>query len=270
MRARFEVAIITGASSGIGWSLAQELARQGTRVGLVARRREKLEELADEITRQGGRSALAAADVGHQSQVTEAIQQLARELGPVELLVANAGIGMPTLLNPTNIADVEAMFRINVLGMIYAFDAVLPQMIERRAGHLAGISSMASYMGLPGESAYCASKAAMNTYLEGLRIRVRDYGIAVSTICPGFVRTPMTEVNKFHMPWLLEADDAARRIVRALVRRKKVFNFPWQMACLVAITRWLPDWMLVRMMRDYNENPPMPVGYQSSRSGGGS
>src|SRR5262249_5411230 len=156
----------------------------------------------------------------------------------------------------------------NVLGMIYAFDAVLPQMIERRAGHLAGVSSMASYKGLPGESAYCASKAAMNVYLEGLRIRLRDYGIAVSTICPGFVRTPVTDVNKFHMPWLLEGDDAARRIVRALLRRKKVFNFPWQMAWLMAITRWLPDWMLVRMMRDYNENPPMPLGYESSRPGG--
>jgi short-subunit dehydrogenase len=270
MRARYQVAIITGASSGIGWSLAHELVRHGTRVGLVARRREKLEQLGEEIRRQGGRAALAAADVGNQAETTEAIQELTRELGPIDLLVANAGIGMPTLLNPSNVTDVEAMFRINVLGMVYAFDAVLPGMIERRTGHLAGISSMASYKGLPGESAYCASKAAMNIYLEGLRIRLREYGITVSTICPGFVRTPMTEVNKFHMPWLLEADDAARRIVRALERRKKVFNFPWQMTCLMAITRCLPDWMLVRMMRDYNENPPMPVGHESSRPGGAS
>src|ERR1700741_4018849 len=124
MRARYEVAIITGASSGIGWSRAHELARHGTRVGLVARRLEKLEQLADEIRRQGGRAAVAPADVANQAQTTESIRQLAAELGPVDLLVANAGIGMPTLLNPTNIADVEAMFRINVLGMVYAFDAV--------------------------------------------------------------------------------------------------------------------------------------------------
>jgi len=270
MRARYEVAIVTGASSGIGWALARELARQGIRVGLVARRREKLEQLAAEISRQGGRAAAATADVGNNAQVTDAIHQLAGQLGPVDLLVANAGIGMPTLLNPANIADVEAMFRINVLGMVYAFDAVLPQMLERRLGHLAGISSMASYKGLPGESAYCASKAAMNVYLEGLRIRLRDHGITVSTICPGFVRTPMTQVNKFHMPWLLEADDAARRIARALARRKKVFNFPWQMACLMAITNWLPDWMVARLMSDYNENPPMPLGYESSKLEGGS
>jgi short-subunit dehydrogenase len=270
MRARYQAAIITGASSGIGWALAHELARHGARVGLVARRQEKLEQLADEIRRQGGQAALAAADVGNQAQTAEAIGQLARELGPVDLLVANAGVGMPTLLNPTNIADVEAMLRINVLGMVYAFDAILPQMIERRAGHLAGISSMASYKGLPGESAYCASKAAMNVYLEGLRIRLRDYGITVSTICPGFVRTPMTQVNKFHMPWLLEVDDAARRIVRALERRKKVFNFPWQMAWLMSIVHWFPDWMVARLMNDYNENPPMPLGYEPSRSGGGS
>jgi short-subunit dehydrogenase len=268
MRAPYQAAIITGASSGVGRALALELARRGTRVGLVARRQEKLDELAAEIARPGGRAAVAAADVGNYTQTTEAIRHLTGELGPVDLLVANAGIGMPTLLNPTNIADVEAMFRINVLGMVYTFDAILPQMIERRSGHLAGVSSMASYKGLPGESAYCASKAAMNVYLEGLRIRLRDYGITVSTICPGFIRTPMTEVNKFHMPWLLEADDAARRITRALELRKKVFNFPWQMSCLMAITSWFPDWIVVRLMRDYNENPPMPEGYESSKSGG--
>ena len=94
--------------------------------------------------------------------------------------------------------------------------------------------------------------------MEGLRIHLRDKGISVTTICPGFIRTPMTAVNKFHMPWLLEPDDAARRIVRALARRRKVFNFPWQMSLLMKLTRWLPDWVLFRMMQDYNEHPPMP------------
>jgi short-subunit dehydrogenase len=165
---------------------------------------------------------------------------------------------VPTLLKPFNIADVERMNRVNFLGTIYAIESVLPEMLERRQGHLAAVSSLSAYKGIPGESGYCASKAAVNSYMEGLRIHVRDKGIAVTTICPGFVRTPMTEINKFHMPWLLEADEAARRIVRALARRRKVYNFPWQTVFLMKLTRWLPDWVMARMMQEYNENPPIP------------
>jgi short-subunit dehydrogenase len=150
------------------------------------------------------------------------------------------------------------MFRVNVFGMIYSIEAVLPAMLQRGRGHLAAVSSLAAYKGLPGESGYTASKAAMNNYLEGLRIQLRGRGVAVTTICPGFVKTPMTEVNDFKMPFLLEADEAARRIVRALRRRKKVFNFPWQMSLIMKLTAWLPDWVLARMMHQYNEKPPFP------------
>jgi short-subunit dehydrogenase len=159
-----------------------------------------------------------------------------------------------------NVDDVERMFRVNVLGVIYAIEAVLPDMLRRRHGHIAAMSSLAAYKGLPGESAYCASKAAVNIYLEGLRIQLRGRGVAVTTLCPGFVRTPMTEPFQFKMPFLLEADDSARRIVRALARRRKVYNFPWQTAWLMKLTAWLPDWALARTMKEYNENPPMPVG----------
>src|SRR5205807_1958438 len=153
--------------------------------------------------------------------------------GPVDLLIANAGVGAPTVLTPLNVPDIEKMFRVNVLGVIYAIEAVLPGMLERKKGHLAAVSSIAAYKGLPGESGYTSSKAAVNTFMEGLRIQLRDKGIAVTTICPGFVKTPMTEVNKFHMPFLLEAEEAARRMVRALGKKKKVYNFPWQMSLLM-------------------------------------
>jgi short-subunit dehydrogenase len=254
------VAVITGASSGIGWALAKELAKQGCKVGLVARRRENLAALADEIDREGGVAAFAAANVGNRAALGDAVREVAGKLGPVDLLVANAGVGAPTLLSPMNVPDVEKMFQVNVLGVVYAIEAVLPGMLERGTGHLAAVSSMAAYKGLPGESGYSASKAAVNTYLEGLRIQLRDRGIAVTTICPGFVKTPMTDVNNFHMPWLLQADDAARRIVRALARRKKVFNFPWQMSVLMKVTSWLPDWIVARAMQKYNESPPFPKG----------
>jgi short-subunit dehydrogenase len=253
-----QVAVVTGASSGIGWELAKALAAEKCKVGLIARRRDLLEKLAGEIRQAGGTADLATADVADRGQTLAAIHALGDRLGPVDLLVANAGVGAPTLLDPINVADVEKMFQVNVLGLVYSIEAVLPEMLKRGRGHLAAVSSIAAYKGLPGESAYCASKAAVNTYMEGLRIQLRDKGITVTTICPGFVKTPMTAVNEFKMPWLLEADDAARRIVRALRRRRKVYKFPWQMSLFMRVVGWLPDWIVARSMSDYNRKPPMP------------
>jgi short-subunit dehydrogenase len=253
-----QVAIITGASSGIGLELARVLAAQGCKVGLVARRREKLAALAEQIHQHGGCAGVAAADVAARQQISSAIGDLATQLGPVDLLIANAGVGVPTLLEPLNVADTENMVRVNLFGVVYAIEAVLPDMLRRGRGHLAAVSSLAAYKGLPGESGYCASKAALNSYLEGLRIHLRSRNIAVTTICPGFVRTPMTDINHFDMPWLMDADEAARRIVRALARRRKVYNFPWQTALLMKLTRWLPDWIMARAMQSYNDAPPMP------------
>jgi short-subunit dehydrogenase len=253
-----QVAVITGASSGIGWALARELAAQGCKVGLVARRGDLLARLAEEVRQAGGTAEWASADVVVREQTVQAIRDLAGRLGPIDLLLANAGVGCPTLVEPLNVDDVEKMFRVNVFGVLYAIEAVLPTMLERKRGHIAGVSSMAAYKGLPGESGYTSSKAALNTFLEGLRVQLRDRGVAVTTICPGFVKTPMTEVNEFHMPWLMEAADAARRIVRALRQRKKVYKFPWQMRVLMGVTRWLPDWLLARAMRKYNQKPPFP------------
>jgi short-subunit dehydrogenase len=249
-----QVAVITGASTGIGHALARTLAAEHCRVGLVARRAELLHELAEQIRAGGGMAEFAAADVGDRQQVRAALGELASRLGPVDLLIANAGVSSQTTVDPLNVADTEHVFRVNFFGALYAIEVVLPDMLRRRCGHLAGISSLGAYKGLPGESSYTASKAALNTYLEGLRIQLRKHGIAVTTVCPGFVRTPMTADNRFKMmPWLMDADEAARRIVRALKRRCKVYNFPWQTALLMKLTRWLPDRMIARVVSKYTE-----------------
>lgn len=239
-----QVAIITGASSGIGWELAKELARQGCAVGVVARRQERLETLVAEIRAAGGRAAWAVADVTNRGPTLAAIHSLRDTLGPVDLLVANSGIGASTFLEPINTEEIEHMFKVNVFGVIYAIEAVLPDMLRRGRGHLAAVSSLAAYKGLAGESGYCASKAAVNVYMEGLRLQLRQRGIAVTTICPGFIATPMTAGAPFPMPWVMNPDRAARIIAHGLRRKKKVLNFPWQTTVLMKLTGWMPDWLV--------------------------
>ncbi len=264
------VAVITGASSGIGRSLAIVLARSGWRVGLIARRGSALEAVAGEVRAAGGVASVAVADVTDREGLRLAVEGIAGELGPVDLMVANAGVGVPTTLEPVNVEVVEETIRVNVLGVVYAIDAVLPSMLARRSGQIAAISSLAGYLAMPGESAYCASKAAVNAYMASLRVQVRGRGIAVSTICPGFIRTPMTSTMTF-MPFALSADQAAARIVRALRRKVKVYNFPLPTVALMSLARWLPEWLLAIAFRDHLENPPMPEGWEPAgqvRGGG--
>jgi short-subunit dehydrogenase len=262
-----KVALITGASSGIGWELARQLAAEGCAVGLVARREAPLRELEAIITSKGGTAAVAVADVGDRERVESAFLQIRSRLGPVDLVVANAGVGKATFLDPVNIADVEQMVRINLLGVVYTLSAALPEMLARRSGRLVAISSLAGYRGLPGESAYCASKAAVNAYMDGLRIHLRGTGVTATTVCPGFVKTPMTAAtDPVHMPQLLEADVAAKRIIRAILAGTKVYNFPWGLSMMVKLSRWLPDRVVNWVMGDYNEEakkqadpkPPLP------------
>jgi len=243
------VAVITGASSGIGWELAKVLAREGYRLGLVARRRESLAQLAEEIRLDGGTAEFEPADVANREELVGAIRRLIERLGPVDLLVANAGVGHETMVDPLNVDRIEEMIRVNYLGAIYAIEAVLPEMLHRGRGHIAGVASLAAYKGFPGQQGYCASKAALKTFLEGLRIQLRHRGIAVTTICPGFVHTPMTAQHRFGMPFVMTAHEAAQRIARALRRRKKVFNFPWQTERLAKFTYWVPDWIIARALR---------------------
>ena len=181
-----------------------------------------------------------------------AFASVRNQLGPIDLVFANAGVGKPTLLDPINIADVEDMVRVNLMGVVYTLSAALPEMLTRKSGHLVAVSSLAGYRGLPGESAYCASKAAVNVYLDGLRAHLRGTGVQVTTACPGFVKTPMTATNTFHMPGLMTAEAAASRIVRAVKRGRKVYNFPWRVHLMVKLSRWLPDRLINWVMGDYN------------------
>lgn len=254
-----KVALVTGASSGIGRELARQLASEGCKVGAVARRAESLTDLVTEIETAGGRALAVPADVGSRDQVEAAFTKVRAELGPVDLVVANAGIGRPTLRDPVNMGDVEDTFRINLMGVVYTVSAALPEMLARKSGHLVAVSSLAAYRGLPAESAYCASKAAVNVYMDGLRMHLQGTGVRATTICPGFVKTPMTETNKFYMPQLMEPDYAARKMIGAIKAGKKVYNFPRGLHLLIKLSRWLPDGVMNRVMGDYDSEAKQAV-----------
>jgi short-subunit dehydrogenase len=228
--------------------MARQLAGAGCKVALMARSTDKLAALATEL----GPNALALpCDVDDFAQVRAAVARAESELGPVECMIANAGIGQKLAPGPWDPAVPEQILRTNVQGMVHALYAVLPGMQARGRGHLVGVSSMASYQGLPLDGGYAASKAAQRVFLEGLRVQLRGTGIAVTCLCPGFVRTPMTDKNDFDMPFLLEADAAARRMLHAIARKRRVFNCPRRLAALVWLgqrtPRWLFDAVLARM-----------------------
>jgi short-subunit dehydrogenase len=232
-------AIITGASSGIGEALARELARRGWDVALLARRADLLDALVKELP---AKSVALPCDVTDANAVKIAVKRGEEALGgPFDLAIANAGVGVPSHAGKFVLADAELMIRVNVLGMFNLFDAVIPSMIERRAGRFAGVASIAGLRGLPTSSVYSATKAAMQSFLEASRVELRQYKVGVTTVNPGFVVTAMTEKNRFKMPFLMKVDDAARVIADGLERGKRVVEFPWPMSLLMRFARFIPD-----------------------------
>ncbi|MCY4660184.1 MAG: SDR family NAD(P)-dependent oxidoreductase [Acidobacteria bacterium] len=244
------IAVITGASSGIGRALALALAREGYDVGLTARRADRLERLAIEVRAAGVRAECAAADATRRDETHSAIVALSERLGPIDLLVANAGIGLGTQALAPHAGTLEAEFRVNVFGAFYAIEAVIPSMRERRSGHVVAISSLASHRGLPGAAGYCATKAALTRLVEGMRPDWARAGIRATIVHPGYVRSELTDRNRYRMPLLMDTDRAARLIARAIRRRKKVYEFPWRMSFLVRhLVRHLPDRLLAGRIR---------------------
>lgn len=241
--------MITGASSGIGRGLAKELASRGGAVGLVARRADTLKELQTEIENSGGRALAVAGDVRDASSIKSATDQITTALGPIDVLVANAGIGTSTDGSQVSGEEVANVISVNVIGAANSVSAVLPQMVERRQGQLVVISSLAAYRGLPKSAAYCASKAAVSAFFESLRLDLAPKGIDVTIIHPGFIKTALTAGRDAQMPFLMELDDAVKKIANAIERRKKSYAFPWQLATIVRAGMIMPIWMYDRISR---------------------
>jgi short-subunit dehydrogenase len=210
---------------------------------------------------------VAVADVADRDALHGAIRELDERLGPIDLMIANAGVGFETPADRFDALDFERILRVNLLGAAYAFEAVLPDMIARSDGHLVGVSSLAAYRGLPGSSAYCASKAALSTLLESLRVDLRGRGVAVTTVHPGFVETAMTENAAHPRPFLMDADRAAGIIAKGIRSQRREINFPIPMAALMGLASLMPGLVYDRLVgravpdRDHaTHSPPGPAG----------
>ena len=236
---------ITGASTGIGAALARHYADADSAIGLFARRRDLLEKLAAGLP---GKNAIYSADITDTPALEAAARDFLARYGTPDVVIANAGISVGT--HGDEIQDVDKLRRVlevNVTGLAATLAAFAPAMRAARRGTLCGIASVAGFRGLPGAGAYSSSKAAAIAWLEALRTELAGSGVSVVTICPGYIDTPMTQVNKYRMPFLISADEAAQRFARAIAARRRLAVIPWQMAIVSPLMRAMPGWLFDRL-----------------------
>jgi short-subunit dehydrogenase len=237
---------LTGASSGIGKALAAALAKEGSDLFLTARDQNKLEQLKEQIQNPSSKIVIAAGDVCDHSRMQEIVSQF----GPFDVLVANAGTYLSSEMSRFNASEYLKQLEVNFGGLLYCMESVLPGMIAKGSGLICGNSSVVGYRGSPKAAAYGASKAAMTNFLESARFDLAPMGIKVSIISPGFVKTPLTDKNRFRMPFLVSSEYAARKIIDGIKKEKLEIHFPWQFSWLCKFFRVIPfpfyNWLISR------------------------
>lgn len=236
-----KVVWVTGASSGIGVEFARQLAARGNRLILSARRRDPMEALGLKD------AVIAPCDVTDPKAVARAHALGVERAGPVDVLICNAGIGENTRAAEFDEEMTRRMMEVSYLGTVYPLARVLPEMLGRRRGTIVGISSLGGYRGFAGHGAYAAAKGAVRLLLESLRCEVARSGVQVTVICPGFIKTPLTDRNTYHMPQLQPADVAVRKMIRAVERGAAEYMFPTPFAYIVKALYYLPNVVFDRL-----------------------
>lgn len=232
--------LITGASSGIGKQLAKQLAIENCRLVISARRENLLEELNQTLTQYNNQIFSVKCDVADKNDVAETHQKILDRFGIIDIAILNAGVAIQEDVLNFNSQNAEKTFGANFFGMVYWIEKLLPEFLSRKDGCIVGVSSLADNRGYSKSGSYCASKAAASIYLEGLRLELKKYGIKVITVKPGFVKSEMTDANKFYMPFLMETDEAAKVIINGIKKEKRIIQFPWQTILLSKLVGMVP------------------------------
>lgn len=218
--------IITGASGGIGTELVKQLSEYKCKLAILARREEKLKQIASDNSNSSAEILPIKCDVTNKEAIKSAYQKIKSNFGAVDLAILNSGISERKRIYEIDHEYARYSFEVNLFGIVNWVEELLPDFMERREGFIAGVSSLADNRGFSGSGFYSASKAAASIYLEGLRVELIPFGIKVATIKPGFVKTPMTDKNEFKMPLIMNADKAAKIILKKLRKEKPVIQFP--------------------------------------------
>lgn len=244
--------LITGASSGLGAALAKGYAAPGVRLALFGRDAARLQSVAETARARGATAETMTVDVTDRTAMAAAVTA-ADEAGPLDLVIANAGVAPGGAEGADATAKARRILAVNLDGVLNTVDPIRPRMAARGAGQIALMSSLAGFRGFPGMGPYAASKAAVRIHGEALRVELRPRGVRVSVICPGFVRTPMTDGAAFPMPMLMEVEDAAAAIRRGLERGRPLIAFPWPIHAGTRLLAALPttwaDALIRRLMR---------------------
>ena len=241
---------ITGASSGIGQALAASFYDAGYRLALVARRTAEIEAWATGRRLDATRYQIYSADVAQTDSIVAAGNACIARQGLPDVVIANAGISVG--IDTAERADLDVLaqtFATNNVGLAATFHPFVRAMVRRGSGRLVGIGSVASIRGLPGHGAYCASKAGVVAYCESLRGELHNSGVKVVTLCPGYIDTPLTQGNRYGMPFLMKAEDFAAQALRAIESGTSYRVIPWQMGVIAKVMRMLPNALLDRAVQ---------------------
>ena len=235
--------LITGASSGIGKELTKQLLNSNCTLHILARRVDLLNNLKNELAQTNSRIFAYKCDVTNKEDIKNTFEQIFSTSSNIDIAILNAGTSFRSDITKFNSDEAHNVFQVNVMGIVYCVEQLVPKMIERKIGTIVGVSSLADSRGFAQSGVYCASKAAATRFLEGLRVELSEFGIKVLTVKPGFVKTALTDKNKFKMPFLMDADKAVKIILKGIKKGKRIIQFPLPTVLGSKLIGSLPVWL---------------------------
>ena len=243
MNLKNKLVVLTGASSGIGYSLAKLLANEGCNLALLARRKNILDVLVNSLEFPHQKIITYKCDVADYEEVKSVFSDIKKQLGKIDIVILNSGVSGRTEIKNFSAEAGREIINTNLFGIINCVDQVLKDFIERKEGMIVGVSSLADVRGFPKSGFYNASKSAASILLESLRIELKPFNVKVITVRPGFVRTPMTDKNEFHMPLMMNADKAAKIFLEGIKKEKHIIQFPFMIVLSTKLIQWMPAFL---------------------------